>query len=55
LGLRSFNASLPTAATTLQTTAILEAGRVSLDEARPVRIVYDDVDGAKSSCPIALV
>eukprot|EP00933_Yihiella_yeosuensis_P061356 TRINITY_DN6416_c1_g3_i1.p1 TRINITY_DN6416_c1_g3~~TRINITY_DN6416_c1_g3_i1.p1 ORF type:complete len:421 (+),score=70.52 TRINITY_DN6416_c1_g3_i1:425-1687(+) len=36
-----FNCELPTGAATIQVTAILEAGRKSLDEKRPVSIIYD--------------
>lgn len=50
----SFDATLPTVGTTLQTTAILEAGRKSLDLRRPVRIVYSDSEGHKSFHPVAL-
>ena len=40
-----FEASLPTIATTLQTTAILEAGRVSLDaHSAAVEIKYESAD-----------
>jgi D-galacturonate reductase len=39
-----FDGSLPTLATTVGATAILEAGRRSLDSGgRPIEIVYDDV------------
>jgi len=37
-----FDDDLPTGAATLPVTAILEAGRVSLDEKRVVKICYDD-------------
>lgn len=37
-----FDSELPTGASTVQVTAILEAGRRSLDEARVVKILYDD-------------
>lgn len=40
----SFDASLATAAVTVQTTAILEAGRRSLDSRKTVRIEYDSED-----------
>lgn len=36
-----FDTELPTGASTVQVTAILEAGRLSLDEARLVAILYD--------------
>lgn len=38
----SYDNSLATLATTFQTTAILEAGRRSLDEKRIIQIVYED-------------
>ena len=37
-----FDHSLASIATTYRTTAILEAGRRSLDENRPIRIIYGD-------------
>lgn len=37
-----FNTELPTGIATVQVTAILEAGRKSLDEGRAVSIIYDD-------------
>jgi D-galacturonate reductase len=38
----SYDNSLATLATTFQTTAILEAGRRSLDEKRIIHIAYED-------------
>mmetsp|Transcript_20669 Transcript_20669/g.33328 ORF Transcript_20669/g.33328 Transcript_20669/m.33328 type:complete len:87 (-) Transcript_20669:304-564(-) len=38
------DASMPTANTTMQVTAILEAGRRSLDEKRQMTITYDEND-----------
>lgn len=37
-----YDHSLASIATTYRTTAILEAGRRSLDEGRPITIVYED-------------
>jgi D-galacturonate reductase len=41
---RAFDEALASIHTTLRTTAILEAGRRSLDEGRAVDILYDDSD-----------
>ena len=39
----SFDHSMASLATTFRTTAILEAGRRSLDEKRTIEIVYEDI------------
>eukprot|EP01135_Chromosphaera_perkinsii_P005397 Nk52_evm2s346 gene=Nk52_evmTU2s346 len=41
LSIEQLNKRIPTIEATLLTTAILEAGRISLDEKRPVELLYD--------------
>jgi D-galacturonate reductase len=42
--LEDFDHTLASVATTYRTTAVLEAGRRSLDEQRTIRIVYDNAE-----------
>jgi D-galacturonate reductase len=44
LSLAECDDRLATLSTTFRTTAILEAGRRSLDEKRTIKIIYDDSD-----------
>lgn len=48
--IEDFDSSLATVSETFRTTAVLEAGRRSLDENRTIRILYEEAEESGRNC-----